>query len=66
MAKTYRFAFRLNRQEAERLRNNARLRGFASVAGFVRVCVLERDFWLEKKLTEIQLTVKDIEKKIKD
>jgi len=45
--------FRVSPQEFERLKNNARMRGYPTAAAFIRSSVLDRDLWLEKKISEI-------------
>ena len=66
MGKTVRFTFRLTDQEAERMRHNSQMRGYTAASEFIRTAVLDRDLWLEKKLNEILLIIKEVEKKVKD
>ena len=44
---------RLTRDQYERLKNNAHVKGFQSLSGFVRYVALQHDFFLERKILEI-------------
>lgn len=65
MPKVHRVFVRVNASELERIKNNAEARGFSTVTAFIRSFALERDLWMEKKLQEIYLIVKDFKKENK-
>jgi hypothetical protein len=60
MAKTAMIRVRVSAKEYESIRNNAAIRGFATVSAFLRSLALERDLWLEKKVQETYHLVKEI------
>lgn len=60
MVKAVRFMFRLSEPEYERLKSNAKARGFSTIAGFLRSVSLDRDLWIEQKVQEIYLMLKEI------
>ena len=56
---------RLTTQEHERIKNSAVAKGFPSVAAFIRNFALEKDLWLEKKVQEIYVLVREINTEFK-
>lgn len=65
MAKSFLLNLRVTTQERERIRNAAVARGFSSSSAFIRNAVLEKDLWLEKKVQEIYLLVKETNNLVK-
>ncbi len=44
---------RMTRDQYERLKNNAQVKGFSSLSSYVRYVALQHDFFLERKILEI-------------
>ncbi len=66
MAKTAMIRLRVSEKEYESIRNNAAIRGFATVSAFLRSLALERDLWLEKKVQETYHAVVELLKIVKE
>ena len=65
MARTVILRIRASAKEYESIKNNANVRGFSTVSGFIRSFALERDFWMEKKVQEMYFLIKEISDSLK-
>jgi deoxyribodipyrimidine photolyase len=55
---------RASRQEYERMRDAMNARGFSSMSSYLRTIGMDRDLWMEKKLQETNLLVRELHKVI--
>lgn len=51
--KIYKYQVRLTKDQYERLKENARLRGFGYLSSYVRFMALDSDMWMARKISEI-------------
>ena len=51
--KIYKYQVRLTKDQYERLKQNARQRGFSFLSSYVRFAALDMDFLMARKITEI-------------
>lgn len=53
MAKIWTIQIRLTKDQFERIKNYSRMKGFASMSGYLRFVALDHDFVLQQKIFEI-------------
>lgn len=58
--------FRVSSQQYEQILNNKQVRGYVTIASFLRDLALEKNFFIEEKLIENNRIVKEIAELVKN